>query len=1061
MTQREYLERFLNNNVSHKGRNDLTRTAPPRNHLSNTDRNNIVRVGCLNVGGANFGRGIGTKEATLIDIAHRNQLDVFYIVEADLENYEPYKIINLAGYDQYAANKTKVRGNDGRLTEKVRCVGFVKHGTFETVQQLKNEGTEQEVWLQTVTTEGEKRVIGGVYREWRHPDEMREKPGSTKLKHTLGLISRLEKRATENTFLIGDFNLCTQRARKIGSADHKDLMEITQAGYAVKDCGFTFVKRTTKGVSESALDYMLTSADYEGELQKKLVGASDHHRLIYFDLKSGKVRGDKYRWTRNRKQLETAEAKGRLETKMEEYIARETGAEKDVDKLSEAINKAMTDHLNETCPKYKIKIKPGERYAETKEMKGLYKALEATSTREEILRGKILCQPGKNIHRKRLKNCIEKQTRLTRQLTKAHNKEQRVHEEKQLAKHGHDGVWKRHKRWSKESRSNMRIREGDRTLTGKEAANGYGAHFVGKIKRLRSEMEVDMRGVVETGGEGSGEWEALERHRYGNVCIPGERTVQEVENRINTLNPSGAEDVDEITQTDFKRMLNANTRKQIANLVNKSLEMGKFPSNFKTARLTCMPKSGKDVSKYEGYRPLSNLKSAGKVIEGEIKEIMVDWANKMEVMPETQHGYRKGRSVKTAIAAAEKVIDIGKRKGRKMGAVLFDFSAAFDLVDRDLLLVKLKKAGFGNRILRWVNSYLENRKIIVEIEGERSKLFSLEVGTPQGSIISPLLFVFMISDIADEMKGSIICYADDTSCILEGKTIDELRAKMKEAIKNMLRYSRSNKLALNVEKTEIIHFGTKPLGEIEVEGMTLTEKEEVKFLGVWLTKKQSKLIHIGKQEQKAAVESAYMHRSGNFFPQGTRIQIAKACIIPRITSQIETWTDPFTRKGMKNIDRLQIAFNNVARSTLRIKREEHTSAAELMRKLGERTAEEMSIYRHASLAWDLHHAETTLGGQGDYPEDFGKDGEIKRDSRQLPVYEAATGTIDRTRRFWNLLTKMGKGHLKECSDRSPIWNNELGEYPIIANKNRYMREIDLLMGELKEKIKQIRINRTH
>ena len=319
----------------------------------------------------------------------------------------------------------------------------------------------------------------------------------------------------------------------------------------------------------------------------------------------------------------------------------------------------------------------------------------------------------------------------------------------------------------------------------------------------------------------------------------------------------------------------------------------------------------------------------------------------------------------------------------------------------------------------------------------------------------------MISDMAEEMNGAIICYADDTSCILEGKTIEDLRAKMKEAIKNMLRYSRSNKLALNVAKTEIIHFGNKPLGEIEVEGMTLKEKPEVKFLGVWLTKKQSKVVHVGKQEQKAAVKSAYMHISGNFFPQETRIKIAKACIIPRITSQIETWTDPFTRKGMKNIDRLQIAINNVARSTLRIKREEHTSAAELMEKLGEKTAEELSISRHASLAWDLHHAETTLRGQGDYPEDFGRDGEIKRDSRQLTVYEKATGTIDRTRRFWNLLTKIGKGHLKECSDRSRVWNNDLGEYPIVANKKRYMREIDLIMGELKEKIKQIRINRTY
>ena len=113
----------------------------------------------------------------------------------------------LDGYEQFAANKTPVRGNDGRLTERARCLGFVKRGTFETIRQIKSDGNEQEIWLQTVSSGGEKRTIGGIYREWRHPDEMKEKPGSTKLKHTEGLIQRLEKRAPENTFLIGDYNL--------------------------------------------------------------------------------------------------------------------------------------------------------------------------------------------------------------------------------------------------------------------------------------------------------------------------------------------------------------------------------------------------------------------------------------------------------------------------------------------------------------------------------------------------------------------------------------------------------------------------------------------------------------------------------------------------------------------------------------------------------------------------------------------------------------------------------------------------------------------------------------
>ena len=58
-------------------------------------------------------------------------------------------------------------------------------------------------------------------------------------------------------------------------------------------------------------------------------------------------------------------------------------------------------------------------------------------------------------------------------------------------------------------------------------------------------------------------------------------------------------------------------------------------------------------------------------------------------------------------------------------------------------MAKLKIAG---KILKWVHSFLKNRRMRVRIDGTSSEYAQLNIGVPQGSVISPLLFLIMMSD---------------------------------------------------------------------------------------------------------------------------------------------------------------------------------------------------------------------------------------------------------------------------------------------------------------------------
>ena len=73
--------------------------------------------------------------------------------------------------------------------------------------------------------------------------------------------------------------------------------------------------------------------------------------------------------------------------------------------------------------------------------------------------------------------------------------------------------------------------------------------------------------------------------------------------------------------------------------------------------------------------------------------------------------------------------------------LLFDLSAAFDTVNHDILLAKLRnKYGFSGTVFAWFTSYLSNRRYIVKINQSLSRDVVLFSGVPQGLILGPVLF---------------------------------------------------------------------------------------------------------------------------------------------------------------------------------------------------------------------------------------------------------------------------------------------------------------------------------
>ena len=176
-----------------------------------------------------------------------------------------------------------------------------------------------------------------------------------------------------------------------------------------------------------------------------------------------------------------------------------------------------------------------------------------------------------------------------------------------------------------------------------------------------------------------------------------------------------------------------------------------------------------------------------------------------------QHGFLSGKSCATNLITLTEDIATNLHNDTGIDIIYFDFTKAFDTVNHDLLLYKLKNHyKIDARLLKFLTNYLQNRHQRTSLENVFSNYLPVKSGVPQGSNLGPLLFVLFINDISSGINpGTNICLFANDAKIWRSMNSEVDCTILQNDINYLDKWCKSNQMKFRPDKCKVVSIITK------------------------------------------------------------------------------------------------------------------------------------------------------------------------------------------------------------------------------------------------------------
>ena len=365
-----------------------------------------------------------------------------------------------------------------------------------------------------------------------------------------------------------------------------------------------------------------------------------------------------------------------------------------------------------------------------------------------------------------------------------------------------------------------------------------------------------------------------------------------------------------------------------------SLDSSIFPIVWAKGIITVIPKSG-NLSDPSNWRPITQTCIFAKIFEKIVYSRVLSYFTENNLLSPYQYGFRKGKSTQQAIFDLTKFIYSGLNHKKIIGTVCLDVAKAFDSINHDILMYKMKKIGFSDNSIAWFRSYL-HRTQSVKFGNNTSPDIPVVTGIGQGTILGPLLFIFYINDIVSVPKYlKINMHADDCILYTSGNDWNIMVQRIQPELDSMQTWYAKNRLKINVKKSKVLLIGSRQK-EVKIdvseklyfENSSLLFSNKYNYLGVILDSEMS-LSHLVATTKKNVTNKLFnLRKLRRYINEKGALAIYKQTILPLFDNV------GFMLISCKKSDRsdLQVIQNDALRTCYNVRLRDRLSIAKMHKK---------------------------------------------------------------------------------------------------------------------------------
>jgi hypothetical protein len=305
------------------------------------------------------------------------------------------------------------------------------------------------------------------------------------------------------------------------------------------------------------------------------------------------------------------------------------------------------------------------------------------------------------------------------------------------------------------------------------------------------------------------------------------------------------------------------TPDRLRRLFSACLRLGHHPEAFRKAVTVVLKKPGKsDYSNPGAYRPIALLDTLGKVLEAIVAKRISSLTERYCLLPDSQYGARPGRSTETALLSlVEQVRAAWERDSRCVVSLLsMDIAKAFDRVSHPRLLHNLRKNSIPESLVKWISSFLSDRSTAIRIGGYTSAMRRTQVGIPQGSPLSPILYLFYNAGLIRDceiprLRTSAMAFVDDNNVLAIGDSTERNLEALGVIEERCKAWERTHGSKFNREKFHLVHLARARRTDLDrplfLSGQRIGAERHIRVLGVQIDQRLSGQAHMRQVAARA------------------------------------------------------------------------------------------------------------------------------------------------------------------------------------------------------------------